>query len=1101
MQPPPFRLHLTGLVGSAPSFVAASTIKQGSGNHLFILNTKEEAAYFQNDLNNLLNKKDVLFFPDSYKLPGKFDEINKTNLQSRTEMVTRFLKQETKREIMVTYPESLFEKVIDPEAINRGGIHIEISKEMDMYEMVSFLEDHGFKRSDFVYEPGEFSIRGGIMDVFSFGNEIPYRIELNGDEIRSIRTFDPVSQLSEKKISKLSILPNAQTGYYDAEKVSFLDNLPSDTTIWVQDIQFMIDNMSQSFEKAMIVFQEGKEQGEDPLGGEPKDLFETARSLNMQLQSKNIIEISSKKYFQSSQEIQFNMRPQPSFNRNVRLLADDLVKNSEQQFVNIIFSDNTRQIERFYSIFEDMDKEIAFFPIPIAISNGFIDKDNKLVCYTDHQIFERFHRYQVKTGYSRNKALLMKTIRALNPGDYITHIDHGVGVYSGLEKIEVRGKIQEAIRIVYRDNDLLYVNINSLHKVSKYAGKEGTKPRINKLGSEAWQSLKRKTKKKVKDIAKDLIKLYAERKASEGFSFSPDTYLQAAVESSFIYEDTPDQVTATVSVKEDMEKPHPMDRLICGDGGFGKTEIAVRAAFKAVADSKQVAILVPTTILALQHFRTFQERLEDLPCVVDYINRFKTRKEITQTLKDLEEGKIDILIGTHALLGKQVSFKDLGLLIIDEEQKFGVAAKEKLRRLRSNVDTLTLTATPIPRTLQFSMMGARDLSIINTPPPNRQPIHTEVHVHDDVLLKDAIYYEVNRGGQVFLVHNLVKNINEIAELVRQLCPDLSLDIAHGQMKGRQLEDTMKRFINKEFDILVSTNIIESGLDIPNANTIIINNAHHFGLSDLHQLRGRVGRSNIKAYCYLITPPAFMLSSDARKRLQTIEDFSDLGSGLNIAMRDLDIRGAGNLLGGEQSGFIAEIGFDMYHKILDEAIQELKETDFKHLFKDDLTKNTQFAKDCQIDTDMELMIPDKYISNINERLSLYTQLDNIEEEEKLTEFKLQMEDRFGALPIQVIELCEAIRLRWLAKILGFERLVLKKGLMRSYFIANQDSPFYESAIFRQILEYVQHNPSQFKLKQTEKNLILTFADASTLEKAYTNLKDLSDHVQEATLKAQ
>ncbi|HNV98612.1 MAG TPA: transcription-repair coupling factor, partial [Chitinophagales bacterium] len=774
------------------------------------------------------------------------------------------------------------------------------------------------------------------------------------------------------------------------------------------------------------------------------------------------------------------------------------LKEQQSARYNIcIWMSNARQSERFHEIFTDLNAQIKFVPIvpqllpdgkyAATLAQGFIDHDLKVVCYTDHQIFERHHSYKVKSGYSKNDAVTLKTLMELRPGDYVTHIDHGVGVYSGLEKIEVNGQIQEAVRLVYRDNDLLYVHINSLHKISKYVGKEGTQPKLNKIGSDAWEQLKRKTKARVKDIAQDLIQLYAKRKAAKGFAFSPDGYMQNELEASFIYEDTPDQFRATADVKKDMEKPFPMDRLVCGDVGFGKTEIAIRAAFKAVTDGKQVAVLVPTTILASQHFKTFSERLKEFPVRVDYLNRFKSDKAKKETLADVQSGKIDILVGTHAIIGKKVQFKELGLLIVDEEQKFGVTVKEKLRAFRENIDTLTLTATPIPRTLQFSLMGARDLSIINTPPPNRQPIQTELKSFDADFIRDAIYHEIYRGGQVFFIHNRVRDIEETAALIKKICPDLQIGVAHGQMEGDVLEDHMIKFIDRTYDVLVCTNIVESGLDIPNANTIIINNAHHFGLSDLHQLRGRVGRSNKKAYCYLISPPVYALPDDSRKRLRTIEQFADLGSGFQIAMRDLDIRGAGNLLGGEQSGFIAEIGYDVYHKILDEAIRELKHTKFKALFADQVHEKQEYVRDVQIDTDLEMLIPDDYIASIAERMTIYTRLDNIANEEQVTAFRTELADRFGKVPRQVEELFNGIRLRWFAKDLGMERIIFKSRKLRCYFIENSASVFYDSPLFQNIMQAVAQKQTTGLLKQTDKHLILIFEQVQSMQHAKTLLE--------------
>ncbi|MFM6943970.1 MAG: transcription-repair coupling factor, partial [Bacteroidota bacterium] len=767
----------------------------------------------------------------------------------------------------------------------------------------------------------------------------------------------------------------------------------------------------------------------------------------------------------------FATEEQPVFNRNFSLLIQNIQSYIAKNYQVFIFAENSKQLERLRSIFEDLKVSIVFHPIPIAVSKGFIDHQKKVLVYTDHQIFQRYHKFKVKQAYTKGKAITMRALRELQPGDYVSHIDHGVGVYSGLQKIEVNGNMQEAIRIIYRDNDVLYVNINALHKITKYTGKEGTKPKVNKLGSDAWDKLKNKTQKQVKEIATDLIKLYAKRKATQGFSHTPDSYLQTELEASFFYEDTPDQSKATIDVKRDMESPSPMDRLVCGDVGFGKTEIAIRAAFKTVADSKQAVVLVPTTILAYQHYQTFKERLKEFPCTVDYLNRFKSAKEKKETIKKVAEGKIDILIGTHAVVGKDVKFKDLGLLIIDEEQKFGVAVKEKLRELKANVDTLTLTATPIPRTLQFSLMSARDLSIINTPPPNRQPVHTEIGVFDEQLIREAIYFEIERGGQVYFIHNRVQSLPEMVSLIKNCCPDIEVGMAHGQMEGHQLEQALFDFIDKKFDVLCCTNIVESGVDIENANTIIITNAHQFGLSDLHQLRGRVGRNNKKAFCYLLAPPISTLPNDSRRRLQTLEQFNELGSGFQIAMRDLDIRGAGNLLGGEQSGFINDIGFEMYQKILDQAIRELRSKDFKEVFKEELERKQDFVNDCTVDTDLELLIPDDYVSHIGERLSLYTQLDEIEDEQALVVFLQQLQDRFGPIPEQVQELAKALRARKIAKQLGFEKLILKNETLRLYFLNNPDSAYFESAQFQFIMQYVQLQLANAKLKQVGTNFIL------------------------------
>jgi transcription-repair coupling factor (superfamily II helicase) len=820
-----------------------------------------------------------------------------------------------------------------------------------------------------------------------------------------------------------------------------------------------------------------------------KEDFIYASALEEQIKQRHIIEFGNKKYFSKENGISFSIQQQPAFNRQFKLLIENLKSFETKQYNLFIFAENPKQLERLHSIFNDQNTEIKFVPIAVSIHEGFIDNDLKIVCYTDHEIFQRYHKYRVKQAFNKNKALTLKMLRELQPGDYITHIDHGVGVFSGLQKIETNGVVQEAVRIIYKDKDLLYVNISSLHKISKYSGKEGTVPKMNKLGSDVWNKLKDKTKKQVKDIATDLIKLYAERKSHKGFAHSQDNYMQTELESSFLYEDTPDQSKAVTDVKLDMEKESPMDRLVCGDVGFGKTEVAIRAAFKSNLDGKQAAVLVPTTILAYQHYKTFNERLSDFPVTVDYLNRFKTSKEKKETLQRLQEGKIDIIIGTHALLSKDVKFKDLGLMVIDEEQKFGVAAKEKLKQLRTTVDSLTLTATPIPRTLQFSLMGARDLSIINTPPPNRQPIQTEVHVFDQDFIRDAIYYEVERGGQVFFIQNRVKGLLEMKTLIQGLCPDLSIAYAHGQLEGGKLEETIMDFIDHKYDVLICTNIIESGVDIPNVNTIIINNAHHFGLSDLHQLRGRVGRSNKKAFCYLLAPPMSTLTTDSRKRLTTLEQYSDLGSGFQIAMRDLDIRGAGNMLGGEQSGFIAEIGFEMYQKILDEAIRELKRTEFKEVFKEEIQKQDDYVSDCTIDTDLEILIPDEYVESITERLTLYSRLDNCENEKDLEELHEELIDRFGQIPSQVEDLFATVRCRKIAVELGFEKLILKNEHLKCFFVANPESSYFSSKTFERILDFIQTKTAKAKLKQIGRNGILIVNDVKSMKGLYHFLKQM------------
>ncbi|MDX1940618.1 MAG: transcription-repair coupling factor, partial [Saprospiraceae bacterium] len=917
-------------------------------------------------------------------------------------------------------------------------------------------------------------------------------------------------QLSEKNIASVSIVPNINTKFSREQKVSLFQVLPKDTVLWIKDFQILLDKLQQCFEKAEDFARRLTVLDNNELAEIFRDrAFIFPRQVIEDVQEHAIIELSNTmldsdlSFSQSpSHKIIYNSKPQPSFNKNFPMLIEHLQENSKNRIENFLFTDNTKQIERFYAIFEDLKVPTGvgmnFHPIPQAIYQGFVDLDLKIACYTDHQIFDRFHRYKLRQGYGKEQALSVRLLRELQPGDYVTHIDYGVGKYSGLEKLTVNGHTQEAVRLVYKNNDLLYVGINSLHKIAKYVGKDGSDPQLSKLGSDTWKNLKAKTKKKVKDIAGELIKLYAKRKASQGHAFPPDGYLQNELEASFIYEDTPDQYTATQDVKEDMMKLYPMDRLICGDVGFGKTEIAIRAAFKAVADGKQVAVLVPTTILALQHFKTFGDRLKEFGVDVDYVNRFRSAKEKKEIFEKLQEGKLDVIIGTHALLGKEVKFKDLGLLVIDEEQKFGVSAKEKLRNLKVNVDTLTLTATPIPRTLQFSLMAARDLSILRTAPPNRQPIQTEVRIFSEEVIREAIMYEVNRGGQVFFVHNRVKTLPDMVIMLRKLCPDVDFAMAHGQMEADSLEKVLVEFIDKKHDVLVSTNIIETGLDIANANTIIIDHAEMFGLSDLHQLRGRVGRSNKKAFCYLFTPPLSTLTTDARKRLKTIEEFSDLGSGLYIAMRDLDIRGAGNLLGAEQSGFIADIGYETYQKILEEAIQELKENEFKDVFKEELEKEQNFVRDVQIDTDVEMLIPDAYVSSISERLALYTELDGIETEENLTKFEEKLRDRFGKVPGEVRELFDGLRVRWTCRNLGFERVILKNDKLRCYFVENPQSRFYESETFKNVMDYIakEGHKQNLSIKQSARNLIVVKDNVRSLKQARNVLNEIVQAISEA-----
>jgi len=1087
-------ISLQSLQASSLSVVASAFWSSKNYNHLFVLDDYESAAYFHNDFEQITDGLDIQFFPSAFKKEGDYSKLNSSHQMLRSEALLKLQSEgEVNKKVFVTYPAALFEKVVNNQSFGQNMLFIKKNQNLDVENLTSFLVDLGFSKQEFVYEPGHFAIRGGIIDIYSYGNEHPYRIELFDQEVESIRLFEPETQLSLRKLMQVRIVPDVETAFEDEERESLIDALPSNTILWVNDLEHIgvqFGKFEEALEKYVHLPQEELEH-ERPLRAED---FLKREALNDLLQEKCILELekgSAQSILKKSayKTIAFQTKAQPAFNRNFDMLIKHLQEKNAEAYRIFICSENSRQLVRLENIFRDLGHEIIFTPIAISIQAGFEDDDLKIICYTDHEIFQRYHKYKVKQAYSKGKALSIRTLNELSSGDFVAHIDHGVGVYSGLQKIEVKGVTQEAVRIIYRDNDVLYVNINSLHKISKFTGKDGTPPKIHKLGSGTWDKLKSKAKKKVKDIAAKLIKLYAARKAVEGFAHQPDTYLQHELEGSFMFEDTPDQYKASQDVKADMEKDTPMDRLVCGDVGFGKTEVAVRAAFKTVNDSRQAAILVPTTILAYQHYQTFKDRLRDLPCRVDYLNRFKSAKQKRETLEDLAAGKIDIIIGTHALLSKDVKFKELGLLIIDEEQKFGVAAKEKIRSIRTNVDTLTLTATPIPRTLQFSLLGARDLSIINTAPPNRQPVETEVSVFNDELIREAIYYEVTRNGQVFFVHNRVKDLREMRDYLQNLCPDVSFGFAHGQMKGDELEEAILNFMGHEFDVLVSTNIVESGVDIPNANTMIVNNAHQFGLSDLHQLRGRVGRSNKKAFCYLLAPPMSTLPNESKKRLQTLEQYSDLGSGFQIAMRDLDIRGAGNLLGGEQSGFITDIGLETYKKILDEALRELKQTEFKELFKDEIKEKEEFVSDCTVDTDIEILIPDSYVESIQERLVLYNRLDRIEEEEDLQVFKKELEDRFGAIPKEVADLFKALRCRWIGKSLGFEKLILKKNQARLYFIRDPESVYFESELFRSMVQHIQTKLAHARLKQVGRNFMLVVDGIHGLDHALLLLKGL------------
>jgi len=1087
----PQSLRVKGLNGSLDAVLFAAVHKSSRSSHVVILQDKEEASYFLNDLQNLLGDKNLLLFPMSYKRPYEYDETENANILMRAEALNQ-LSSHPDSQIIVTYPEALAEKVITRKSLSSNTFQVKVGEKLDRDFLQEFLLSYDFEKTDFVYEAGQFAVRGGIIDVFSFAHELPYRIELFGDEVDSIRSFDPGSQLSVDKLDKVSLMPNVQARLVQEDRQSFFEFIPNTTRVWMKDAELIRDVLSKIFEKVTQSFDKIlRASGQAKVALAPEKLFDTPSLFERLIQHFLRIEFGSRSLFSAAQIFELRSAAQPSFNKNFELLAANLMEYQDQRYGNFIAAEQQKQLERLQGVFDEIEPGLKFQPLEFSLRQGFIDHTVKLVCYTDHQIFERYHRYRSKEKFSKSKALTFRELQTLQPGDFVTHIDYGIAKFAGLEKKVVEGKEQEAIRLVFRDDDILTINIHSLHKISKYTGKEGTPPAISKLGSGEWESKKSKVKKKVKDIAKELIDLYAKRKGAPGFAFSPDGFMQAELETSFIYEDTPDQACATEDVKRDMQQPHPMDRLVCGDVGFGKTEVAIRAAFKAATEGKQVAVLVPTTILAMQHYRTFSERLKGFPVRVEYISRFKTDKEIKDIVRDIKEGKVNIAIGTHRLVSKDVQFKELGLLVIDEEQKFGVKVKDRLKELKVNVDVLTLTATPIPRTLHFSLMGARDLSIIATPPPNRQPVTTELHTFHEEIIRDAVAFELQRGGQVFFVHNRVSDIEQIANIIFKLVPDSRIGIAHGQMDGDKLEKVMVRFIGGEYDVLVSTNIIESGLDIPNANTIIINQAHMFGLSDLHQMRGRVGRSNKKAFCYLLTPPSAALSSDSRKRLSALEEFSELGDGFKVAMRDLDIRGAGNLLGAEQSGFITDLGFDAYHRILDDAIQELKETEFKELFAEELAEKAKLlVMDCVIETDLEILIPETYVSNTSERLQLYATLDNIKNEDALRSFTDSLRDRFGDLPESVQQLVNSVRLRWMGEELGFEKITLKNGKLKGYFISGKDE-YFKSEVFGKILNYVQGHPKQCRMKDTAGKLLLTIDNIPSVMAAMEVLDQMLD----------
>lgn len=1124
------RVQVSGTIGSAQALIAHAVAEKRGGVHVFVLHDREEAAYFLNDLEALnagkkgdsgksgergensrkAKEQELFFYPAPSRSPYDAEGHHDGERVTRTEVLEMLMsagsEARTAPLFIVTYPEALVPLVVSKEAMQRNTLAIKRNEELPIDTLMEWLQETGFQRVEFVYEPGQFSIRGGIVDVFSYGNDKPYRIELYGDTVESVRRFDPQDQLTIEFLAEAVIVPDLQDEDA-ARQQTFFAQLPEDTTLWLRDLQAIGDAatkqlklLKQAFER--VANKDDHPQPEELLAKDAelikgmlgfRKVFFRSDDQKMRGSENGATDRSSDRLIVSSSDhrIDFGLRPQPAFAKDFKVLSGDLHNKQTAGYTNVIACNSAKQSERLYTIFRDMEHEVAFTPLVLDLHEGFVDPEQRLALYTDHQIFERYHRYRLKEGFRKNaQALTLKELTQLKPGDLVVHIDHGIGVFSGLETIDAGGSKQEAIRLKYRDNDILYVGIHSLHRVSKYSGEEsGKAPNISKLGTPAWKNLKEKTKAKVKALAFDLIKLYAQRKSKPGFAYQPDTYLQHELEASFIYEDTPDQNKATQDVKRDMEKPTPMDRLVCGDVGFGKTEVAIRAAFKAATDGKQVAVLVPTTILALQHAKSFRKRMEGLPVRVDYINRFRTSAQQTEILKDLADGKIDILIGTHRLVSKDVKWKDLGLMIIDEEQKFGVNVKDKLKTIRANVDTLTLTATPIPRTLQFSLMGARDLSIISTPPPNRYPVSTILQPYDEVTIRGAIEYELSRGGQVYFLHDKVKNIEFIADMVRKLVPGVKVGVGHGQLEGPKLEEVMMDFIEGNTDVLVCTTIVENGLDIPNANTIIVNEAQNFGLSDLHQLRGRVGRSNKKAYCYLLAPSMHLLPDLSRKRLQAIEQFSDLGSGIHIAMKDLDIRGAGDLLGAEQSGFINDIGFETYHKILEEAVRELKDEHFKELFADAQEGNAlargsrrDQSDDCIIETDLTMLIPSSYVSETAERLATYRRLDDIKDEAELQAFTASLADRFGPIPDQVTELMEGIRLRWLGQRMGLEKMALKKGTLIGTFIADQKHAFFESDGFNAVLRAVQAQPRRFKVYEKAGTLRISVQDVKSVQGA-------------------
>ena len=1081
-------VHLEELVGGALSFYAAAAVAESGGVHVFVAEDRDAAAYLLNDFYNLLDERQVYFFPSSWKRSAAYGAEDAQGVVQRTATMHAVRNFTGKGYLVVcTCPEALAERVADAEALQRETITVRVGDRISIEVLEQALVDASFTRVDFVYEPGQYSVRGGIVDVFSYSEGKPYRLDFFGDEVDSIRRFNISSQLSSDRLERVEIIPDLNAGTPAAAKVSFARFAGAEASWWFYDADFVLRRVNDIRRRTLSDMEHPDEI--DSLLTSRNSLVADLSGSRIFLLRDNLPERPA------AATVKFATSPQPKFNKNFEMLADDMIRGALRGYDTYILSENKAQVERLENIFHQIGRGQAVVrSLSTTLHEGFVDNDLKLCLYTDHQIFDRYQRYRINGEIRRDEQMTVAELNQLRPGDYVVHIDHGVGRFDGLVKIAAGdGRMQEAIKLVYKDGDVLFVNVHSLHRISRYKSGDGEPPKVYKLGNGAWQKLKNATKKAVKDISRELIALYAKRKASKGYAFSHDSYLQHELEASFRWEDTPDQQSATAAIKKDMESDQPMDRLVCGDVGFGKTEVAIRAAFKAAVDGKQVAVLVPTTILALQHYRSFTERLRDFPVRVEYINRTKSTKEVSQIREDLASGKIDILIGTHKMLGKQIVFRDLGLLIIDEEQKFGVAAKEKLTEMSVSVDTLTLTATPIPRTLQFSLMGSRDLSVISTPPPNRQPILTESHVFSEEIIRDAVEAELARGGQVYFVHNRVEDLPDLQGLITRLCPKARVAVGHGKMPAEQLEKLIMDFIYGEFDVLVSTTIVENGIDIPNANTIIVDNAQNFGLSDLHQLRGRVGRSNQKGYCYLLSPPDELLSSDARRRLRAIEEFSDLGSGFNIAMQDLDIRGAGNLLGAEQSGFIADIGFETYQKIMNEAVAELR-AEGLHVpglsdGEQEVVEQMRFIDDAHIDIEVEAALPDAYVSQQAERLKLYRELDSTKDEEALQAFESRLADRFGPLPRAAKELLNVVRLRWEAIRLGMERVKVKNGLMIVHFVGEENSPFYKSEAFMTLLQRVTQRPDRFVLKQHNNRLAMTVRNVKDVEDAYKTLQQL------------